>query len=106
MLEEIDCQDNDDLKSVFSELIDTLYFESPNNSHSSSASLLKYLPSSKQSDFGKLVYDVLFDEDTVKALKGVIQEESNPLDDIVSSAYSQLNYMQKLPEGKKYARRS
>ena len=104
MLEEIDCQDNDDLKSVFSELIDTLYFESPNNSHSSSASLLKYLPSSKQSDFGKLVYDVLFDEDTVKALKGVIQEESNPLDDIVSSAYSQLNYMQKLPEGKKYAR--
>lgn len=104
MIEEIDCKDNDDLKSVFSELIDTLYFESPSNSHTSSASLLKYLPASKQKDFGKFIFDVLFDEDTKKALKDVIQEESNPLDDIVSNAYSHLNYMQKLPEGNEYAR--
>ena len=104
MLEEIDCQNNDDLKFVFSELIDTLYFESPSNSHTTSASLLKYLPASKQKDFGKFIYDVLFDDDTKKSIKDVIQEESNPLDDIVSSAYSQLNYMQKLPEGKEYAR--
>lgn len=104
MLEEIDCQGNDDLKSVFSELIETLYFESSDNSHTASASLLKYLPASKQSDFGKFVYDVLFDDDTIKALKDVIQEESNPLDDIVSCAYSHLNYMQDLSSEKKYTR--
>ena len=71
MLEQIECEE-DDLKKVFSDIIDSLYFDKANCSNASSAALLRYLPASKQKDFGKFVYDVFLDTETRNKLSQVI----------------------------------
>lgn len=103
MLDQVEFND-DALKDVFLDLIESAYFDAPSDSHGSSASLLRYLPESKQKDFGKFVYDVFLDSDTKEKLTQVIREESNPLDDIVNDAYSSLNVLQKLSPDQEYSR--
>lgn len=103
MLEQIEFED-DDLKKVFSDIIESLYFDKANCSNASSAALLRYLPASKQKDFGKFVYDVFLDTETRNKLSQVICDGSNPLDDMVNMAYSNLNVLQKISEKKEYSR--
>jgi DNA phosphorothioation-dependent restriction protein DptG len=104
MLEGLEYDDDENLACIFLELIDALYFEKPNDSHGSSASLLRYLPASKQKDFGKFVFDVFLDDETKRKLGKVIKEDVNPLDDMINSAYSQLNVLQSLSHEQEYSR--
>ncbi len=104
MLDRLDYGNDANLASTFLDLIESLYFEKPKDSHGSSAALLRYLPASKQRDFGKFVFDVFLDEETKKKLSKVIKEEANPLDDMVNNAYSQLNVLQSLSAEKEYSR--
>lgn len=103
MLELIEFED-DNLKKVFSDIIESLYFDKTNSSSISSAALLRYLPASKQKDFGKFVYDVFLDDETRDKLSQVICDGSNPLDDVVNLAYNSLNILQKISEKKEYSR--
>lgn len=103
MLEQVEFED-DNLKKVFSDIIESLYFDKTNSSNVSSAALLRYLPASKQKDFGKFVYDVFLDEETRLKLSQVICDGSNPLDDMVNMAYSNLNVLQKISEKQEYSR--
>lgn len=104
MIEQLEYNDDPELREVFLELIESIYFDEPNDSYASSASLLRYLPASKQKDFGKFVYDVLLDQETKDKLNSVIKGDANPLDDMVNSAYSQLNVLQNLPSEQEYSR--
>ncbi len=104
MIEQLEYGDDPVLREVFLELIETIYFAEQNDSHAPSAALLRYLPASKQKDFGKFVYDVLLDQETKDKLNSVIKEEANPLDDMVNSAYSQLNVLQNLSSEQEYSR--
>lgn len=104
MLEQLEYDDDPALKDVFLELIESIYFDESNDSHASSAALLRYLPASKQKDFGKFVFDVLLDQETKDKFRSVVRDEANPLDDMVNSAYSQLNVLQDLPLEQEYSR--
>ena len=104
MLEDLEYGDNEALKNVFLELVESIYFDDSNDSHSSSVALLRYLPASKQKDFGKFVYDVFLDDETKDKIGKVIKEEVNPLDDMINGAYSQLNALQLLSSDKEYSR--
>ena len=104
MIEQLEYDEDPVLRDVFLELIESIYFDEPNDSHASSAALLRYLPASKQKDFGKFVFDVLMDQDTKDKLNSVIKDEANPLDDIVNCAYSQLNVLQNLSAEREYSR--
>lgn len=104
MLEQLEYDDDPVLREVFLELIESIYFDKPSDSHASSAALLRYLPASKQKDFGKFVFDVLLDQETKDKFSSVIKEEANPLDDMLNSAYSQLNVLQNLSLEQEYSR--
>lgn len=104
MVEQLEYDDNPELEKVFIELIESIYFDEAKESHSSSAAILRYLPPSKQKDFGKFVYDVLLDSETRKKFSSVVKGESNPLDDMVNNAYSQLNVLQSVSDEQEYAR--
>lgn len=105
MLDKLDYGNDESLATTFLDLIESLYFEKPKDSHASSASLLRYLPATvKKKDFGKFVFDVFLNDDTKNKLSKVIKEEVNPLDDMVNNAYSQLNVLQALPADKEYSR--
>ncbi|MBD5540057.1 MAG: DNA phosphorothioation-dependent restriction protein DptG [Lachnospiraceae bacterium] len=104
MIERLEYNNDAVLERVFLELIESIFFNAPNDSHSSSAALLRYLPASKQKDFGKFVYDVFLDDETKVKLGRVIKEEVNPLDDMVNCAYSQLNVLQSLSLEQEYSR--
>ncbi len=103
MLKQIDFED-ENLKKVFSDLIESLYFDKTSSSSVTSITLLRYLPSSKQKDFGKFVYDVFLDQETKSKLNDVICDGNNPLDDMVNMAYSNLNVLQKISEKQEYSR--
>lgn len=103
LLERLEYGGDEKLKRVFSDLVDSIYFEEPNNSHGSNAALLRYLPASRQKDFGKFVYDIFLDRETKAKLNKVIKQEGNPLDEMVNSAYSQLNVLQKISAGQEYS---
>lgn len=104
MIEQLEYDDDPVLRDVFVELIESIYFDESNDSHSSSAALLRYLPASKQKDFGKFVFDVLLDQETKDKFNSVIKEENNPLDDMVNTAYDQLNVLQTLSSEQEYSR--
>lgn len=104
MIEQLDYNNDPILKDVFIDLIESLYFKEADDSHISSAALLRYLPASKQKDFGKFVFDVLLDLETKEKFRLAIRQETNPLDDIVNSAYSHLNVLQELPAEQAYSR--
>jgi DNA phosphorothioation-dependent restriction protein DptG len=104
MLEQLEYDDDPALKDVFLELIESIYLGESNDSYVSSAALLRYLPASKQKDFGKFVFDVLLDQETKNKFSSVVRDEANPLDDMVNNAYSQLNALQDLPLEQEYSR--
>lgn len=104
MIEQLEYDDDEVLKNVFLELVESIYFDSANDSHISSAALLRYQPASKQKDFGKFVFDVLLDQQTKDKFSSVVRDEANPLDDMVNSAYSQLNVLQDLSAEREYSR--
>lgn len=103
MLEQLEFED-DNLKKVFKDLIESLYFDKTNSSSATSVALLRYLPASKQKDFGKFLYDVFLDKETKSKLSEVICDGSNPLDEMINMAYSSLNVLQKISEKKEYSR--
>lgn len=104
MIEQLDCNNDPKLQSVFADLIDSIYFDTSDESHSVSPSLLRYLPASKQKDFGKLIYDVLLSDKTKAELKKIICDDANPIDDMVNIAYGQLNVLQPLSSDQEYSR--
>ena len=104
MIEQLDYNDDPVLRDVFLELIESIYFDESNDLHALSAALLRYLPASKQKDFGKFVFDVLLDQETKDKFSSVVKSEANPLDDMVNSAYSQLNVLQELSLEQEYSR--
>lgn len=104
MIEQLEYDDDPVLKDVFLELIESIYFDESKDSHALSAALLRYLPASKQKDFGKFVFDVLLDRETKCKFSTVVRDEANPLDDMVNSAYSQLNVLQDLSIEQEYSR--
>lgn len=104
MIEQLEYYNDPELRKVFVELIESIYFDEAKESHSSSAALLRYLPASKQKDFGKFVFDVLLDSETRRKFNSVVKGEVNPLDDMVNSAYSQLNVLQNISAEQEYAR--
>lgn len=104
MIEQLDYNDDPNLKDVFLELIDAIYFDDSNDSKVLSVALLRYLPASKQKDFGKFVFDVLLDQETKDKFSSVIRDEANPLDDMINNAYSQLNVLQDLSLEQEYSR--
>lgn len=104
MLEQLEYDENDPvLENVFLELIESLYFEE-NESSAMSVALLRYQPASKQKDFGKLIYDVLLNNDTKEELNKVIKLEANPIDDMINNAYSELNVLQSISSDREYSR--
>lgn len=104
MIEQLEFDDDPVLRDVFLEVIESIYFDESNDSRTSSAALLRYLPASKQKDFGKFVFDVLLDQETKDKLNSVIKDATNPLDDMVNSAYSRLNVLQTLTSEQEYSR--
>lgn len=104
ILEQLDYDDNSVLGNVFLELIESIYFDESNDSYGSSASLLRYLPASKQKDFGKFIYDVFLDCETRDKLNKVIKKETNSLDDMINRAYSKLNVLHSLSSEQEYSR--
>lgn len=104
MVEQLEYDNDPKLREVFVELIESIYFDEAKESHSSSAALLRYLPASKQKDFGKFVFDVLLDSETRNKFNSVVKSEINPLDDMVNNAYSQLNVLQSISAEQEYAR--
>lgn len=104
MIEQLEYGNDPELKAVFVELIESIYFDETNDSRSSSVALLRYLPPSKQKDFGKFVFDVLLDLETRSKFSSVVKGEVNPLDDMINNTYSQLNVLQKIGAEQEYAR--
>lgn len=103
VIENLEFED-DSLKNVFVDILESMYFGENTDTNFSSTSLLRYSPASKQKDFGKFVYDVFLDDVTKSELEKVIVSDSNPLDDIVNNAYNQLNVLQVVPKEKEYSR--
>ena len=96
--------EDETLKDVFVDIFETMYFGDNADTNMTSTSLLRYSPASVQKDFGKFVYDVFLDDETKDKLEKVILSNSNPLDDIVNDAYTQLNVLQAISEDKEYSR--
>lgn len=104
MLEQLEYNDDENLKVVFLDLIQSIYFDFSNSSYRSNVALLRYLPASRQKDFGKFVYDVFLDIETKEKLSKVVKEEVNPLDDMINSAYNQMNVLKKISSEQEYSR--
>ena len=66
LIQQLEYNDDPVLRSVFIELIESIYFDESNDSKALSAALLRYSPASKQKDFGKFVFEVLLDQETRK----------------------------------------
>lgn len=96
--------ENDDLKRIFSDVITSFYFEKGNDVKNNSISLLRYMPASKEKDFGKFIVDVFLDDETKQRFSEVFDSDENPLDDIVSSSYMSLRILKALKTEKEYAR--
>lgn len=103
MIEQLEC-DDEKLEMVFKDLIESLYFDKTNSNSTTSVALLRYLPASKQKDFGKFVYDVFLEDETKCKLRKVICAEANPLDDMVKVAYGSLNVLKKISPKREYSR--
>ncbi len=94
--------ETDDLKDVFMDLMKSMYFESNVENNTNGLALLRYQPASRQKDFGKLVVDVLMDDQTKKRLLEILESDSNPLDEIVNQAYLELNILKNLKQDIEY----
>lgn len=104
LLGQLEYNDDENLKTVFLDLMQSIYFDSSNSSHGSNAALLRYLPASRQKDFGKFIYDVFLDNETRTKLSRVVKEETNLLDEMVNNAYNQMNVLQKISPKQEYSR--
>lgn len=93
-----------ELSEVFQDIISSFYFEKNNKSDGGSLSLLRYQPESRMKELGKFVFDVFFDENTKKEFSTVFAGNLNPLEDIVSNAYTNLKLLKTLKRDKKYSR--
>ena len=85
--------DDDSSREVFSDLLDSIYFDDSNAKQSYSLSLLRYMPATPNSAFGTFVYDVLFDERTRDEINKLIMDETNPIDEMVERAYDKLDVL-------------
>lgn len=95
---------NDALRPIFRSIMEELYLGSVNESELMNLSLLRYRDIGTQADIGKFVCDVLLDDVSRQKLRKMLNEVENPLDDIVNSAYSELNVLQKEEGGREYTR--
>lgn len=96
--------EDDELKRVFNDIISSFYFEKGNDVKNNSISLLRYMPASKEKDFGKFVVDVFMDDNTKAMFLDVFDNNENPLDDIVSNSYMNLKILKALKSEKEYSR--
>lgn len=104
MIEQLEYNDDPGLKTVFLEMIESIYFEEADPVRGLSITLLRYLPASKQKDFGKFVFDVLLDQETKDKFVSAVRNEENPLDDMLNIAYGQMNVLQDLSLKQEYSR--
>lgn len=104
LLGQLEYNDDENLKTVFWDLMQSIYFDFSNRSHGSNAALLRYLPASRQKDFGKFIYDVFLDNETKTKLSKAVKQETNLLDEMVNSAYNQMNILQKISPKQEYSR--
>ena len=95
--------ENENLVSVFKDIMTSFYFDENKDSNGSSIALLRYQPASSQKDFGKFVYDVLLDKETKDKFRQTLEEDTNLLDKIVNSAYESLNVLQNLSTAQEYS---
>jgi len=96
--------EDDELKKVFNDIISSFYFEKGTDVKNNSISLLRYMPASKEKDFGKFIVDVFMDDVTKKRFLEVFDNNENPLDDIVSNSYLSLNILKNLKREQEYSR--
>lgn len=104
LVQQLEYNDDPMLRSVFMELIESIYFDESNDSKALSAALLRYSPASKQKDFGKFVFEVLLDQKTRDKFSSAVSDETNPLDDMINNAYNRMNVLQRLPLKREYSR--
>ena len=104
LIQQLEYNDDPVLRSVFIELIESIYFDESNDSKALSAALLRYSPASKQKDFGKFVFEVLLDQETRNKFGSAVRDETNPLDDMINNAYNRMNVLQRLPLKGEYSR--
>ena len=96
--------EENDLKDVFKDVINSFYFEKNDNNENNSVSLLRYQQASKAKDFGKFIADVFLEENTKEKFKEVFDNDENPLDEIVSKSYLGLQILKALKTEKEYSR--
>ncbi len=96
--------DNDELKGVFRDIINSFYFEKNDTADRDSISLLRYQKASHAKDFGKFVVDVFFDDVTKDKFIGIFDSDMNPLDNIVNNSYVGLQILKSLKPDKEYSR--
>jgi len=96
--------ENAELQGVFKDVIRSFYFEKSNNNEGESVSLLRYQPASKAKDFGKFIVDVFLEDETKKKFLEIFDDDSNPLDDIVSKSYLSLQVLKTLNGDREYSR--
>ena len=104
LIQQLEYNDDPVLRSVFIELIESIYFDESNDSKALSAALLRYSPASKQKDFGKFVFEVLLDKETRNKFGSAVRDETNPLDDMINNAYNRMNVLQRLSLKGEYSR--
>lgn len=101
---------NDTLKGIFRDIVCEFYSDSSKIAKSSDLSILRYSDVEKKEDaerksgIGKFIHDVLLDEFTCQKMETVLSRTTNPFDDIVNKAYSNLNILQSDNIEKEYAR--
>lgn len=96
--------ENEELRTVFRDVINSFYFENSSTSGQESMSLLRYQPASKAKDFGKFVVDVFLDELTKQKMLDLFDNNDNPLDEIVSKSYMGLQVLKALKTETEYTR--
>lgn len=96
--------ENDELRDVFKDVINSFYFNKTDKSENESVSLLRYQSASKAKDFGKFMVDVFLEEDTKNKLLEIFENDENLLDEIVSKSYLDLQILKSLKTDKEYSR--
>lgn len=101
---------SDTLKEVFQDIVQEFYSDKSKIEKSSDLSILRYGDVRKKDDvvrksgIGKFIHDVLLDESTSQKMKMALNRITNPFDDIVNKAYSNLNILQSDNDEKEYTR--